>query len=166
MSIQNKLSRSQANLKRKLFDNNVRLMGVESNVIRFHIEEDFYGDETISIISQNNMEIIIIYPGEVPLSRFRYDQSNNNDAGVDETNVFFFDILPIDAYVKWSDEIEKGDFIFHNLYDEKNNKIKILFRVAEVLGSFTTDITWRKVFLAPYNGIIPQDVRNALDAAL
>jgi hypothetical protein len=171
MSLQKKLERSSVGLRRKLHDNNIRLAGIDITVTRFHIEEDMYGNEQSMTINHDDVEVVLVYPSEIPLTRFRYgegegDTTDQAQEQSDETHVFFFDILPIELHAKWSDNIEKGDLLFHTVLDEDRNKIPILLRVSNDLGAFQTTLLWRKYLCAPYNGIIPPEVQEILDQSM
>lgn len=166
-SIQGKLEKSNISARRKLFDNNVRLVGIEAELLRFKIVEDRYGDETVQNISQDSIVARISYPGEIPLSRFRMDAvagiPDSIPDEVDETHTFFFEILPIELFVQWSDNVEKGDMLLHRVNDEHDNPIKIMLKVSELLGTFQTELLWRKAYCAPFNGIIPAEVQTIIN---
>ena len=161
MTIQEKIEKYTSSTRRKLFDNQIRLSGIPFNGIHFYTEENKYGDTTVEVINHKSLEARIVYPGEIPLSRFRLGSSAEE---VDGTGVFFFDILPIEIYTKWTDNVEKEDILFHIIKDEQNNNIPILLKVSEIVGSIQTTLYWKKSLCAPYNGIVPDEVQAIIDS--
>jgi hypothetical protein len=163
-SYQDKLATASATVRRKLFDHSVRMKGRLVSVSRFYVEEDLYGDEQRSLIRRSDVEMIIVYPpGEVPLQRFRKDATQ---AAVEETGTFFFDILPIEVFVQFKDNVEKGDFIFQVIKDENHNKMGILLQISNMFGSWDTELVWRKGWAAPYSGDVPPEVQTAINELL
>lgn len=159
-SLQDKLEFSSASIRRKLFDNNIAILGQTSNVIRIKPDRDKYGDEnTLKIVSKDIIECIIFYPGEVPLSRGRssleFDQ-------VDNSKIYLYDILPISLYTKFADNVEKYDFIIHTVKDEEDNETKMFLQVSEIVGSFKSSLMWKKCQCAPYNGVYTKEIENLI----
>lgn len=160
MTLQEKIEKMTSSTRRKLHDNDVRLLGIPLKGIHIHVEQNRYGDVTHQLINHKSIEARIVYPGEIPLSRFRLGSAAEE---VDGTGVFFFDILPIELYTKWTDNIEKEDLLYHKIIDEHNNKIPILLKVSEIVGSIQTTLYWKKSLCAPYNGIVPPDIQAIID---
>ena len=159
MSIFQSVSDSSAKLKRRLIDENIRKMGREMKIIRIQGREDIFQDMTdITELSKNVVDVIIKFPTEVPLDRYRADRSE----AVEETRTFFFDLLPIEAYTKFSDHVEVRDLLFFYLEDEMMNKIPFLLQVTEVFGSFSTSLVYKKLYLAPQHGALTQPILNQL----
>lgn len=160
MSLQDKLVRSSIKIRQKLFDNQIHLMGQSAKVIRIKPDKNQYGDDkSLKIISKDTIECIINYPGNVPLSRNR---TNNSFEQVSNTGIFLMDVLPIDLYSQWQDNVEKFDFIIHTVKDEQDNDIKFLLQVSEVVGSFTSSLLWKKNLCAPYNGVYAKEILNMI----
>lgn len=161
MSIQDQISRATRDVRYTLMDNNIYVKGRSIHVVRFQVTKDMYDDETVTFIKKDKIEVILNYPGEIPLYRF---SRNNYDQSVEDTGVFFFDILPIDIFTKWKDKVIKGDYIFHSLKDEEDNPIEILLKISEVVGRFDSErLIWRKGWCSPYNGAIPEELQEAID---
>lgn len=159
MSIYQSISDKSAKLKRRLIDENIRKMGREMKIIRIQGQEDIFQDMTdISEISKDVINAIIKFPTEVPLDRYRAD----GQANVEETRTFFFDLLPIEAYTKFSDHVEKRDLLFFWLEDESYNRIPFLLQVTEVFGSFNTGLVYKKLYLAPQHGALTQSILTQL----
>ena len=163
MSIQSKLEKANIKSLYKLFDNQVTLMGKPSYVSRIRVERNKYGDdETYEFIAENDIEIIISYPSEIPLNRFR---TNANDTSIDTSSIYLFDILPIEGFAKFSSNIMKGDFILDIIEDENFGEMKILMRVSEEVGSTgSVGLVYRKLLLAPYNGEIYPELQSYIDS--
>ncbi len=159
MSIQDAISKASEKVKRKLFDNHIKVTGRNLMVARYHVEEDMYEDEERIFINRSVIEASIDYPTEIPLYRFARGDYNQD---IKQSGAFFFDFLPIELYTKWADKIEVGDFIFHFLRDEANNPIPILLKISEVFGAFEVGLIWRKAWCSPYNGEIPEEVQTMI----
>jgi hypothetical protein len=163
MSIQSKLENSSFNIKRKLFDNSIKLHGIEVKGIRVFEDINKYGDTTNIEITKDD-EItgyIDLLSVEIPTNRYRLDAT---DSKIDNQSIFLFEILPIDFYTKWSDEIEKGDLLVLILKDKVADlDIPILFRVSESLGRFQKNLLFRKYNIAPYNpSVLDQTIRQII----
>lgn len=159
-SIQDRLEQSSLKIRQKMFDNQIHLTGQSAKVIRIKPDKNDYGDDKgLKIISKDTIECIIHYPGDVPLSRNRTDNSFEQ---VSSTGIFLMDVLPIDLYTQWQDNVEKFDFIIHTIKDEQGNDIKFLLQVSEVVGSFKSSLLWKKSLCAPYNGVYTQEILNMI----
>ena len=134
-------------------------MGREIKIIRIHGEEDIFQDmKDIQELSKDVINIVIKFPTEIPLDRYRADASE----AVEETRTFFFDLLPVEAFAKFADHVEKRDLLFFFLFDEMHNKIPFLLQVTEVFGSFSTSLVYKKMYLAPQHGALTQSILNQL----
>lgn len=159
MSIYESISNSSAKVKRRLIDENIKKMGREMKILRLKGTEDIFQDMTnIQELSLNVINAIIKFPTELPLDRYRADYSE----AVEETRTFFFDLLPIEAYTKFSDHVEQRDLLFFHLEDEIGNRIPFLLQVTEVFGSFSTSLVYKKLYLAPQHGALTQSILSQL----
>lgn len=149
-SIQSKLDRKTAVLRRKLFDNKIGLSGTDVKCTRLKTIKNMYDDvETLTIISDDTIVANIKIPSDIPLTRLRADEVDDVS---DSTNVFFYDILPIDVYTQWADNIEKDDILIFDIFDERDETLQIILKIAEVVTRFKQSIVWKKSLAAPYNG--------------
>ena len=149
-STQGKINKKTASIRRKLFDNNIQVMGTEFSCVRLKTTENMYEDtETLTVISNDQLNAVIKVPSDIPISRFRSDASDNP---ADDSNVFFYDILPIDVYTRWKDDLEKGDILIFKIFDETNKELQIILRIAEIVTKFSQAIVWKRSLAAPYNG--------------
>lgn len=162
LSIQQKLEKASLTARYKLFDNQIKLVGKSSLVSRFKIERNQYEDDiVVESVKEDTVEVTIVYPAEIPISRLRNNNFNSIPDG--QTNIYLFDVLPIDVYVKWTDNIIKGDFLLDIIKDENGNSIKILLKISEELftpGSY--GIVYRKLWAALYNGEIPVELQQTI----
>ena len=160
MSIFQSISDKSAQLKRRLIDENIRKMGREMKILRIQGVEDIFQDMSdVKQLSKDVITVILKFPAEIPLDRYRADR----DESVEDTRVFFFDLLPIEAYTKFSDHVEKRDLLFFYLEDEMHNKIPFLLQVTEVFGSFSTSLVYKKLYLAPQHGALERSILSQLD---
>ncbi len=149
-SIQTKLDRKTAALRRKLFDNSISLMGQELKCVRLKTAKNMYGDvETLVVINDDVITAVIKIPSDIPFSRFRGDAVDEVN---DSSTVFFYDILPIDVYSQWADNIEKDDILIFEIFDEKDEPLRIILKVSDSVTKFKQSIVWKRSLAAPYNG--------------
>lgn len=162
MDLQSKLEFASASLRRKLFDQQITLTGKATKVMRVKMKINDYGDagET-KIVSNGIVECYLEYPGEIPLTRSRKDEAFDQASN---PHLYLFDILPISLYTKFSDNIEKYDFIIDKVLDEHGNAIKFVLQVSEMVGTFRSSILWKKSQCAPYNGPIDSQLQAMIDA--
>lgn len=157
MSIRESIYKKSYKVKQRLFDEAVKLKGRKVQAVRIKAEEiDIFGDRNVSVISNGTIEAIISFPDRMPLERFRSDYSST----VDESRVFFFDILPIQGYTKFSDHIEKGDILAFFLEDEVGNSLPFVLEVSNMFGKFEYGLVWKMQYLAPYNGRFTNEIRE------
>lgn len=153
-----------ARAQRKLSDNLTHRLGRTLQIFKLNISEDFYGDENQKPIESVPITAIIKYPpGGVPLFRYRV----NADATlqipeIQQTGIFLFDVLPIEAHFLFSDNVAKGDVLFHPFRDENQNNTGILLQISNAVGSFTTEVTWIKYLVAPYPGQVPDYIQTQI----
>ena len=165
MSIKRTISNITAPIKRILFDYQVNLTGDEHLVVRFKVTKDYRGDETNTLIDSENVTVNLVFPGAIPLYRLRNDTVDDQ---IDEkTSVYLYDILPIEGYAKFTDNVEKGDILIEKLYDEisSTSPALMVLRVSEILGSFDKgNLTYKYFNCSPYNEMLPSAVQDIIDA--
>ncbi len=163
MSIQDKLSKIHSGLMRKLFDYQLGLVSSDVKVIRLKITENQYLDETIEVISDDTITLKLALPTEIPLYRLRGEEQ---DAIDDKTGIFLYDILPIEGYSKFTDNVEKFDIFIKKLKDENvdTDPLLMILRVSETVGSFNVNqLVWKKFYCAPYNMTISTEIQTIID---
>jgi hypothetical protein len=154
-SIQDLIEDSNILARRLLFDNQIKSLGLLTTATRIKFDVDQrYGDENNpKAIYNDNIEVVISYPGGVPLTRNRSDDTNTE---VNGTAVFLYDVLPIKIYSKFEDKIEKGDYLLHRFKDEIGNYTTLVLQIVEILGSFRKNLLWKENNAAPANTIPPE----------
>jgi hypothetical protein len=169
-SVQDKIELAKLNASKKLFDNTIRLLGQECKVLRIKVIENKYQDETYTVIpptSNDIIDIIIDFPFDIPLTRYRV---NSSTANIDSQGISVYDLLPIDIYYRWKNQedstinrgdIEKRDLILYVIEDE-GTKIPLLFRVAEILGTIRKSLIFKKGQISPYNGFISSSLQTVI----
>ena len=164
MSAYNKINNFTAQAIRKLSDYHVFVNGRKTECTRLTRITDIWGNSDSETISVSQIQAIFIFPpGEMPLIRLR--ALRGTQSNVQSTNLFFYDILPTEVYVRWEDEIEIGDVIYFYATDEKRNKMPIVFKILDQKGSFSSQLIWRKMLAAPITNIdqeIPSDLAERL----
>ena len=149
MSIQDALSRKLSPIKRKLFDYKIRLSGNRSKIIRLKTTENKYGDEDITIVSDCQIIAIRNYPSEIRLYRLRTEVQIPIS---ESTGIYFYDILPIEVFTQWKDNVEVGDILVRKIRDENycTDPLLNIIRITEVLGAFTDELAWKKSQASPH----------------
>jgi hypothetical protein len=163
MSIQEKIANALSPLQRKLFDQHVNLMGSEHKVIRLKVTVDRYDTETVDIISDDIITVILDIPTEIPLYRLRGESKEQIDS---TTGLYLYDILPIEGYSKFEDNVEKFDIIIKKIYDDvdSTDPMLMILRISEVLGSLNANnLVWKKFYCAPYNLRIGTSLQALID---
>lgn len=149
MSVYESLARASLKVKRRLFDYNISIVGKEVRAILIHQTEDIYHDfSDPEILETKPITAVINFPSEVPLERYRLGGKISTNA----TRTYFYEVLPIEIFVKLEEHMEVDDFLFFFLEDEQNNKIPHLFQLTDTFGKFDIGMYWRKYYGAPYNG--------------
>jgi hypothetical protein len=103
----------------------------------------------------------------MPLIRLR--AGAGTQAEVQSVGLFFYDILPIEIYIRWEDKIEVNDVLYFWAGDENGNKMPVVFKILDQKGAFSSQLIWRKMLAAPITNIeteIPSDLAERLLAML
>jgi hypothetical protein len=169
-TFQEKLENATLQVQKKIFDNNIKILGQEIKMLRLKVTYSQYQDEdTIESISDGLIDIIIDLPVDIPLNRYR-----GQSTGTEKESVFLFDIIPIFIYFQWTPKddqnisngnIEQGDYLVYVIKDGSIN-IPILFRVSEMLGAMRKNLVYKKARIAPYNGQVTPEIQNKITAYL
>lgn len=160
-SLQDKISAKTALIQRALLDNAIRVTGRSVEVVRFKIQEDMYEDERRTTLSTGTITARIVYPpGGVPLYRATRDSLTQKP---DDSGLFLFDVLPIELYARWTDNVEKGDIIFHSIQDESGAYMGMLLRISECIVKFSNSLIWRKFLCAPFSGQLDPELSDYLE---
>lgn len=160
------IMKASEKVKQSLFDENIKIQGREVAAVRLSTNEDIFHDITDEKVIYDNdslISVIIRFPDEIPIDRIRYSATVSEVA---DTRIFFMDLLPIEAFSKLNDNIEKNDLLFFFLNDEKGNRIPILLQVVEVFGKFETSMIWKRLNLAPYHGALSKDAYNYIQESI
>jgi hypothetical protein len=161
-SIQERINRTSISRSRKLFERDIQRTGVTCAVIRTQRRRtSIRGDYEDLPVSSDQILLKIEWPPELPLNRARLAQNifppNAASAPVAPppptdtaapTQIAFWDLLPIFAYAKWSDNLVKNDLIVYVFGDENGYPVPIILRVTEELAAFHSYLVWRKMQIA------------------
>lgn len=161
MSAFDKIAATQSKVKRKLFDYQISLSGTESKVVVLKIEQNKYKDTEVSIIKQMLTSVVLDIPGEVPISKLR---KNLSSPVASTQSVFLYDILPIQIYTKFSDNIEKGDILIQRINMGVDYYYMIL-EVSETLGNLVgREVIYKKQNAAPYTQGLPEEAVEIINS--
>jgi hypothetical protein len=158
-------------VSRRIFDTSISFLGRTASCNLYSFESDKYGNESYRFIRSRTVEAVISYPVEVPLDSYREHETNYLSDGSEipstaynetDTHIDFFDVIPIDVFLKWEDDPKTGDFLVHFLYDEKDEKIPMVLRLSDAVAAVTTHLIWRKFSATPYRGSLPEEIQNEI----
>ncbi len=152
-SLQDKIKGSYLNALKKTYDAKVKVSGTSMEMLYVNANSvDWYGDnQTLDLADElETVEIVIDLPNDIPIQRFISGDPNNRQ--ITQTNTYLFDILPIEAYPKFSQKVNKDDFFIYKFNDDNNNNMYLLLQVTDTVGSFRKDMLGQKCYLALYNG--------------
>ena len=160
----NKINDYLAPAIRKLSDYAIFTQGRRAECTRLTKITDIWGNSDAETISVSQIQAIFIFPpGEMPLIRLR--AGKGTQAQVQASGLYFYDILPVEVYIRWGDLIEVGDIIYFFAFDENNNKMPIVFKILDQKGAFSSQLIWRKMIAAPILNLdteIPTDLAERL----
>jgi hypothetical protein len=160
MSAFDKISASQIGARRRLFDYQVNLSGTEAQVVLLKLDINKYQDREISIVDHFLTSIIFDIPGEIPIDRLRKDVSVSPAT---TQSVFLYDIIPIQIYTKFEDNVERGDVLVQKIFMD-NDAYYMVLQVADTLGNLIgRQITYKKQNAAPYTDNLTPEVQRILD---
>lgn len=142
-SLQSKLAKIQAKLKRKLSDNHLNNVGYDHKLLRITKTEDKYKNETIDYTSYDFITGYIEFPNnKVPI----FTTANF----VSGTSIY--DLLPTKAYFKFEDNVQVDDIIIWKyLLNPDTEEYKVLvYTVVEHIGSFSNTLLYQEFNIAPH----------------
>lgn len=123
---------------------------------------DKYKDREIEgIVKSFLTSVIIDIPGEVPITRLRTDVTI---APAQTKNLFFYDILPIQVYTKFEDNIERDDILIQRITMD-NNFYYMVLQITETVGNIVGgQITYKKQNASPFTMALPSMVKQITDS--
>ena len=146
-SISDTIAQRLAPVYRKLNDMKIKLLGSKINIMILKVTDtNALDDKDTEVTSTKEIYAHIVYPSEITIFRGRDSDGNL----IDDKAIFLEDVLPIEMYVTMDDinnTIEEGDIIIHLLWDENNNCIPQVFKVARALGAFKSKEQIMKKFI-------------------
>lgn len=165
MSLQNKISRANSLARVKLHDLMVTQVGTETKVVRLRIEESIDGDpEDVIVTKSDEVVLYLDLPDDIPISRFRTCLTSQSAV---TSNVFIYDILPIEVYSRYEDNIEKDDIIIRKLRWKNEQVFYHVLQITETLGNFSSnELTFQKFYSAPYTMPLTDEIQNLVDGYL
>lgn len=153
-NITTRLNYRNAKLKRKLYSNKIRLLGLEVSAIHLSVVEDRYGDKDLTIENHGKIEMVIDFPSKD--IRMGNVSRTNNEFYQKFQSVY--DVIPIEAFTRMdtSHQLENDDIIIfkyllepYQTTEEPKFFIQAL-QVVDSFGRFSNTLLYRKYILAPY----------------
>lgn len=152
MNITSRLNYKTARLKRKLYDNHIKLKGKEIHAIRLAIDEDRYSNRDYGIASHNKIDMVI----DLPSKEIFLGNSTRINNPAYEQFASIYSLLPITGYPKNSDDVlEQGDILlFKYLLTPYDDPVPEYFlqalMVAAPYGRMDSTLLYRYFHLAPH----------------
>lgn len=144
MSLQTKLARRHATLKKKLYDNDMERIGLSMSALHISIVKNKYGDEDFTIGDAKKITGYIDYPGQEFPAISKGGDTNN------QSILHLYDVLPIEAYFKHEDGIQLGDIISQRIDVDDNDDYWFHLQVVDVITRASTSVIWKRFIVAPY----------------
>jgi len=162
LSLQDRIAQSQIEARNRLHDYMISQVGTETKVVRLVATRNFEGDFTdLEIVSHNLLTLRMVVPDDIPLTRLR--KSLLEETASTE-NVFFYDILPIEIYCKYTDNVEKDDILIRKLKRGDESFYHVI-QVTETLGNFSGNyLTLQRYQTAPYTAPLTEEVQDIIDS--
>jgi len=161
-SFQTRSSRKLRNLRKKLIDNKMKRIGLDLELFVLSVENNKYEDETkIELLDTRTVFGYIDYPGEeIPIT----NKFGNNSSTL---GFHLYDILPIEFYCRWEDNINISDIIIHKILMPDDTMKAITLQVVDRVARADADFIFQKFILAPYtfdmNNIENSELKNAIE---
>lgn len=119
-------------------------------MVRLKIEVDRYGDsQDVTIQTDDKIEAIVDFPDGVPLY-------TDGDSEVSRVGSFIYDVLPIEAFFRFEDNVAPDDYIVMRFFDQKNDGFIQVYKVAELIGNMGVGVLSMRYSLAPYNALLSE----------
>ena len=124
--------------------------------------EDKYHDREFTITSSGSVSGIINYPdNEIPIL---FNTSDNTDNSL---TVHMYDLLPIESWFKFENNLNKGDILLQKIKVNPTGDVTdtdsfriLMLEVVDVIGKASLEVTYLKYHLAP----ITLSIDNGLPA--
>jgi len=166
MSLQDKIAQSQAKARSKLHDFSITQIGTEIRAVRLKTEYSLEGDaEENIIVSHGEVDLYIDLPKEIPIDRLRRNLTSNGSSAI--SNIYMFDVLPIEVYPKYGSDLQTGDIIIYKLKYKNEEEFYHVFQLTENIGSFNTrEFSFQKFNTAPYLTAFTEEIKNVIEGYL
>jgi hypothetical protein len=156
-TLQSRLGQKQDNLRRKLIDNQLRLIGFISDGIRLRARKTFEGDSASWIVSAADVIQVVFPPlNEVPFRKIKKDRDSTSWQLTSLIGAFEDDMQQ-KAYtlqIPYQFDIDVGDLIFRIFIDEAQQyPIILCLQVTELLGT----IGAQKLIMQQCKSVIPTE---------
>jgi len=144
-SIQDKLLRGTATLRRKYYDIEIAHIGTEQKVIHISMVRDKYGDTEFTVVSDKVITGYIDYPGnEIPIAQEHSDNTANR-------GLYLYELLPIEGYFQFEDKVKFKDIILQKISMGDDDDFRIMgLQVSEITTKADVSAVWRKYILSPW----------------
>lgn len=163
---QAKLGRKLDNINRKVMDNNIRLSGQPTDMLRIKVNRDAISSDLISrtIISAEIIPVIFPNMEKVPLRRLTRD----GDLEVLVPNLYqFYEDQYWTIYTPAEIRLDEDDLLLRMIYDPYSDEPNIVaLQCKEGLASIGyNSIVWLQYSVTLYDEKLPQDVIDIIKKA-
>lgn len=167
-SFQGRLHKVMSRIERRCSDNEIRLKGNPTDVLRLSVKKDENGDITLRTVDENCILPIIMPKMEgVPLRHFSAYRETANGGGLRKTTIP--SVYPIgdkqyfDCIVPVSAQIDDDDLLIRMIYDSAcpDDPILMVLQVKEVLADIEfNSVTNIKIRCTFFDEDLPQPILN------
>lgn len=164
MSMQDKLADAFSGYQRKCYDLAVELTGTEHELLLLREEVDDYGDvQEMVLQKKSKITAILNIPSNVPVDRMRTLDNLTNEVPI--RNVSLFDALPIEMFVKFTDNVARGDILVKKIYFDhaQAKQYFLVLEVADIEANIAAGhLIWQQVNVAPCTKALSPLIRDYL----
>lgn len=141
-SFQGRLQKVLARIERRCTDNDIRLMGNPTDVLRLSVKKDENGDITMRRVDENCvLPIVMPEMKDVPLRHFSAMRETANGGGI--RNAMIPSLYPFgdkqyyDCFIPVSAQIDDDDLLIRIVYDPAcpDDPVLMVLQVKEVLAN-------------------------------
>jgi len=142
--MQENLNRAHYGARRKLYNAKIKKVGNKTGVVLVTTEElNLYRDKRVFPQSMKIVECYLDIPGQ------ETELYGNDGHGSEGINIY--DVLPKYAYTSFDNILSEDDFIFRQIWLDKENFILQLFQVKKRLVKSKTFVQQQRFLIAPVN---------------
>ncbi len=168
MSVWDELAKELVQPMRDLQDLKVDILGTSTQVLRVSLSTPDARGFSTETYEDNLIDNVII---KYPINQIEmFDNTDNSTADV--TSINLMEVLPIEMFVKFKAEdgndivdLEDNDIIVDVFFDDKGNKLPMIFQIKKLVGSAKNKYIVSKHYeLSLYRGKLPSETQSYINS--